>query len=80
MLRETLGIRCSERCELLLAMTNVLAPERLLEVAHSLAMDTERAAVRIAERLTELPREDAVWLSRSTLVRAGVHIPRLEDL
>lgn len=75
MLREMLQVSCSERCELLLALTNIVARERLLECAHVLVTDPSRSAVQLAERLLALPDREARELSLATLSSAGIAIP-----
>lgn len=72
MLAQSLHISCSKRCELLLALTCVLAPESLIPVAARLATNEERSATRLATLLAELPRDQAKALCLKTLLHAGV--------
>ncbi len=71
MLAKTLGVRCSRKCELVLALSYVKAREELLRIAYRLAADADTSALRLARRIQELPVTVADELAKQTLRRAG---------
>jgi hypothetical protein len=76
MLRESLSIAVSERCELLLALAHVMARDRVVEIAHTIANDPTRSAVRLAEALLALPDSEATALCVQTLEQVGMRVNR----
>ena len=73
MLSSVIGIQCSKRCELLLALAYLSDPERVVSVAHCIANDSARSAIRIAKALLALPVEQGARLARETLAREKIY-------
>lgn len=67
MICKTLQISCSQRCELLMALSYVLAPNSILPIAYKLAPNKDNSAVTIARALTKLPRSAATRLAKATI-------------
>ena len=87
MIAEHFGVACSSQCELVLALGTLINKANLVPLAHRLANDRDRSAVRLAQAISEMPAEDAELLSRLTLQRSGIWIEqskqdsrRLDDI
>ncbi len=74
MIAQHCGVCCSQRCEMVLALSMIVQPQHVVLLAHRLANDRNMSAVRLAQALDELPLEEAQLLSKATLERAGIFI------
>ncbi len=74
MVAKTLGIHCSKRCELLLALTYLRAKDSLLAVAHRIANDSSFSAIELAKALQSVSSVEGEKLAKLTLKEAGIRL------
>ena len=72
LIRDTLQIPVTDRCEIVLALAFHFAPESVVPVAYRLANNSERLAIRAAEGLLNLPSAQASDIVLRTLSDAGL--------
>ena len=68
----TLRIPLSTRCEIVLALAYRYSRDNVVGVAHRLANGQERYAIRAAEKLSELPADEASRIVTLTLEQRGL--------
>jgi hypothetical protein len=74
MIAKTLGVTCSKKCELVLALAFIKAPEELVQIAYRLATDADASAIRLARMMINLSPLVTEVLAKQTLRRAGYDV------
>lgn len=74
MLAEKLGIRCSDRCELLIAFSYLRDGTDVVRLANCLANDENQSAIQLARALIRLPEQEAKNLSARVLESKGLNL------
>lgn len=75
MISRSLGLNCSQRCELLLSYAYLKDKSNIIAYAHCLVNDDRQAAIRLAKHLKEIPENEAQKLIAKTFKNSNFKIP-----